>query len=397
MDVKTFHDAIVKLEHIDLAAYVDIIPEFKELQKCEQNPKNHAEGNVLIHSQMAMDYVLTLMGEVPDAQDQVSLYVATMLHDIGKPVTFAISPKHGGITAYGHDKQGVPIANAFLRKYFPEFHFPVRDKILSLIENHMKPRMMMKDGCKDIKLKKMSLECDIKLLRLLSIADTQGRKCDDMGNGLELLEKFKSECQRVGVWDQFYIIPNSEFVNNHAYTLARWEILTNGQKESQELLNKCQELSRQSPKFQLLLMCGVPGSGKTTYRDNIIKQFPEVKVISMDEKRKELLGDVNDQSANTMIFRVCVGELAKAMKEKRSTIWDATSASRKHRKVVIDIARRNGGLVGVIFFDLPLETILERNASREKKVPEQVVRDFYYNRIERLHVYEADKVTVIDG
>lgn len=396
MDIQTFHDTLINLQPIDLQAYVQIIPELRKLQKCEQNPLHHAEGNVLIHAQMALDVVRPLLDQVPNVNDKVALYIATMLHDIGKPVTYGIHPVKGTITAYGHDKMGVPLANSFLRKYFPELSFPVRDKILALIEYHMKPREMMKTGTKDIKLQKMSLEVDFKLLHLLSTADTLGRKADDLTGGIGLLDKFKAEAQRLGIWDEVYIVPGTEMLSNHAYTLARWEILSNGKHEGKDLFDNCEKLAKAMPKFQLLVMCGAPGSGKSTYRESLLKQFPDVKVISMDDKRKELTGDVHNQTMNSEIFSICSQELLQAMRKKQSAIWDATSASKKHRKVVIDIARRYGALVGIIFFDLPLETLIERNAGREKKVPETVVREYYYQRMERISKYEADKVTVIE-
>lgn len=397
MDIQTFHDTLINLQPIDLQAYVQIIPELRKLQKCEQNPLHHAEGNVLIHAQMALDVVRPLLDQVPNADDKVALYLATMLHDIGKPVTYALHPTKGCITAYGHDKMGVPLANSFLRIYFPELTFPVRDKILALIEYHMRPREFMKTGVADNKLKKMSLEVDFKLLYLLSTADTLGRKADDLTGGIVLLDKFKAECQRLNIWEQFYIVPGSEEINNAAYTLARWEILSNGKAESQETLDKAQALSKGRPVFQLLIMCGVPGSGKTHYRDSLVKQVPNVKVISMDDKRKELLGDVNDQSKNTEMFRLCSSELHTSMRKRENVIWDNTSASRKHRKVVIDIARRYGALIGIVFFDLPLETILKRNLEREKKVPEHVVKEYYYQRMERPTKIEADKITIIEN
>jgi len=392
--IQSFCDAVLNLQPVNLLEYTKVIPEFLALKQCNQSPLHHAEGDVLVHADMALKEVLPLLDQIEKPEDKVALYISTMLHDIGKPSTYGVNKK-GNVTAYGHDKVGVPLAKDFLFKYFPEVNYPIKNKILSLIEWHMRPREFMKNGVADRKLKILSLCVNTKLLYLLSTADTLGRKAEDMSGGCELLAKFKQECERLNIWDKPFNIPGSDLLSNHAYSIARWNILMNGRPETQETLDQAVKLASVLPKFQLLILCGPPGAGKSTYRENLLKQFPGTKVCSMDDKRQELLGDVNDQSANSEMFRICCVELRIAMQKRQNVIWDCTSASKAHRKVIIDIARRHGALIGCVFFDLPYQTLLERNVNREKKVPESVVTEYYYKRMERVESYEADKVTII--
>lgn len=395
MSVQKFHDALINLEPINLLDYQEVIPEFQLMSSCEQEPKHHAEGNVLIHANMAMQQVLPLLAQIDNQEDKIVTYIATMCHDFGKKATFAISPKHGRITAYGHDKAGVPIANEFLKKYFPELSYKRREQILRLIEFHMQPRMMMKDGTSDKKLKLMSLAVNTKLLCFLSIADTLGRVADDM-RGCELLEKFKAECERLNIWGKPYVIPDSWWVTHHGYSQARWDILANNEPETRETLMKAEDLIQKAiPRFQLLMLVGPAGSGKTFERNQLLAKYPAAKVISMDERRKEVCGDVNDQSKNAEVFDWQVKELSKAMRNRESVILDSTNLTRKRRKLLWQIARRQGAVVGVVYFDLPLQTLLERNASREKKVPENVVIK-QFNMLESITPEEADGLRVID-
>jgi predicted kinase len=351
---------------------------------------------VLIHANLALQQVHPLLEQVENPEDKVALYIGTMCHDFGKKAVFAISPKHGRITAYGHESAGVPIANDFLKKYFPEFQYPMREKILRLIEYHMKPRMMMKDGTSDKKLKLMSLAVNTKLLYLLSTADTLGRIAEDM-SGCELLAKFKAECERLDIWGKPYVIPGSGFMSNHGYSNARWNILMHDDPETNETMQDSEELIMNAvPRFQLLLLVGAPGSGKSTIREQLVKQSPDVVVISMDDRRKELTGDANDQTLNSEVFAWQQRELYKAMKAKKNVIVDATNTTRKLRKILWDIGRRYGAAVGAFYWDLPLETLLARNASREKRVPDSVVRRFY-NTLESVMPWEADKIKIFDA
>lgn len=394
-DVARFHNDLITLRPMNLLDYQEVIPELQLLNSCTQEPKHHSEGSVLVHAQMAMTEVLKLMDQVEKQEDKVALYIATFLHDIGKPSTWAISPKHGRIIAYGHDKAGVPIANNFLKKYFPEFDYKRREQILRLIEYHMQPRMLMKDGTTDNKLKLISLAVNTKLLYLLSTADTLGRIAEDM-SGCELLAKFKIECERLDIWDKPYVISNSGFMSNHGYSNARWNILMHGAPETDETMQEAEELiMTQVPRFQLLLLVGAPGSGKSTIREQLVNQSPDVVVISMDDRRKELTGDANDQSRNNEVFSWQQREVYKAMKAKKNVVVDATNTTKKLRKVLWDIGRRYGAACGAFYWDLPLETLLERNAKREKRVPDEVVKRFY-DTMESVMPWEADKVKIID-
>jgi len=399
MSVQDFHDRVVNLQSVDLFQYLEDIPELKLLQACEQSPEHHAEGNVLIHANMAGQIILHLI-EQEDIRpvDKVPLYLATLLHDIGKPSTSIFNKKKNKITAYGHDEAGVQIANEFIRKYFPECVYSQKELILRLIENHMHPRLWMKDGTVSVaRMKTLSLAVNTKLLYLLSQADTLGRTAKDMAHSMWLLELFKQNCEDMGIWNKGYRVPLATHLDKGSYSLARWNILMHKAPEDNDTYDRAQEIMIQPPKqnFQLMLLIGAPGSGKTTIREQLVAQYPGVKVISMDERRKELTGDYNDQSRNNEVFGWQQKELRKAMEARQNTIVDATNTHRKLRKVLWDIARENGALCSAIYFDLPLATLLERNASREKRVPDDVVKRFY-STMQSVCPWEADMVRIID-
>ncbi len=399
MNINEFHDAVVNLRPVDLLSLRAQIPEFENLHCCEQAPEHHAEGNVLIHLNMAANIVLQLMdAEELDYKDKPLVYLATILHDIGKPKTFAISPKHGRITAYGHDEAGVPLANEFMRKYFPEFNYRQRETVCRLIEYHMRPREWMKTNMVSVaKMKILSLAVNTKNLYVLSQADTLGRIANDMTKSMLLLELFKQNCEDIGIWNKQYRVPLATHLDDASYSLARWNILMNHEPEHHDTYDEAQETMVQPPKknFQLILLIGAPGSGKSTVRAQYIARYPDLKVISMDDRRKELTGDANDQSRNREVFAWQQRELEKAMEARQNTIVDATNTSRKLRKMLWDSARRNGALCSAIYFDIPLATLHERNKGREKRVPDDVVERFYYT-MQNVLPYEADLVQIVD-
>ena len=398
MSVQDFHDKVLTLQPFNLLDYVEDIPEFKILNDAAQSPPFHCEGSVLVHSNMAAQIVLRLMEEehITKQEDKVALYLATILHDIGKPPTAEVSKKHGRITAHGHEHVGVPLANEFLKKYFPEFQYKQREQILRLIEHHMEPRDWMNQGTTINKMKMLSLAVNTKLLYLLSQADTLGRKADEFKSGMFALELFKQGCQDLGIWKKPYRVPLATHLDNASYSLARWNILMGDAPEDETTYKEAIDIMHPvAPNFQLMLMVGAPASGKDYYTKQLVNQYPNVKVICMDERRKELTGNINDQSRNNEVFEWQEKELRKAMKNRENTIINATNSTRKLRRTLWRIGREYGALCSVIYFDLKLETLLERNANREKRVPDEVVKRFY-NAQQSIHPIEADLIQIID-
>lgn len=397
-NVQQFHDTIIGLQPINLFDFQEAIPELQLLAQCNQSPPHHQEGSVLVHTNMTMQIVLQLIEaeRVEKKEDQVILYLSALLHDWGKPAVSVFNPKKNKITAYGHDAVGVPLANEFLKKYFPEFPYKGRERILRLIENHMSPRRWMAEGTTVNKMKMLSLATNTKLLYLLSQADTLGRKAADMRTGMMALELFKQECQDIGIWDRQYRVPLATHLDNASYSLARWNILINDAPESAETYDAAKELMyKPIPPFQLMLLVGPPAAGKSTTREQLQKQYPNLKVICMDEKRKELCGNPNDQSKNAQVFGWQEHELREAMKARQNTLIDATNINRRFRKNLWHIAREAGALCSAIYFDISLETLLERNAKREKRVPDDIVKRFY-NMQQSIMPWEADMIHVID-
>ena len=115
----------------------------------------------------------------------------------------------------------------------------------------------------------------------------------------------------------------------------------------------------------------------------------------MDEERIRLCGDVNDMSKNQQVFNNCFKELNKSFKAGENVCWDATSPTRKARKTLINAARQYGAQIHIIFWDLTIATLLERNAGRDKKVPDNIVWKFY-KEIETPASYEYEKLTIFD-
>jgi len=72
---------------------------------------------------------------------------------------------------------------------------------------------------------------------------------------------------------------------------------------------------------------GISGSGKSTY---IRKNNPNKLVVCPDSIRKEVLGDVSDQSDNKLIWSRAIGRIEGALLTGQGVILDATNVNKEY-------------------------------------------------------------------
>jgi len=122
MTLGKLHQAIRLMKLTNLLPY--ILPEVADLEKTDQSPDWHQEGNVFKHT------MLVLKNAPPTLEGQM----AALLHDIGKPATQKIIGD--SIKFHGHAEAGAEIAEAIL--YRLKFDAKTIQMIKKLVENHMR-------------------------------------------------------------------------------------------------------------------------------------------------------------------------------------------------------------------------------------------------------------------
>ena len=152
-------------------------------------------------------------------------------------------------------------------------------------------------------------------------------------------------------------------------------------------------------KKRLYLMMGVPGSGKSTYVKSMLK-YGDI-YVSRDEIRYSLLTDEDDYFAKeNEVIRTFIENIDKSlvMEEYCGDVYaDATHLSPKSRAQVLN-QLKNKDKVSVIYLDIPLNIILERNAQREGRalVPENVVCRMYNSIILPTKEEGIEELIIID-
>lgn len=147
------------------------------------------------------------------------------------------------------------------------------------------------------------------------------------------------------------------------------------------------------------MLCGVPGSGKSTWaREQVVKLDGKGIIISRDVIRFSMLGNDDAYFAHEdEVFDEFIKEIQEAINDEEHTsiFIDATHLNEKNRnKVLSRVWRMKDDVIIGVYFDIPLEECLRRNAQRTGRalVPETVIKNMYESLTKPL---ELDEMIVI--
>lgn len=103
-----------------------VLPEVLALKGCGQSPDWHPEGDVFVHTLLALDHL--------EPRTRLVAW-GTLLHDIAKPATRQQGPD-GRVTFYGHERVGAEMAEAICTRL--RFSTDDTQHIAALVARHMR-------------------------------------------------------------------------------------------------------------------------------------------------------------------------------------------------------------------------------------------------------------------
>jgi tRNA nucleotidyltransferase (CCA-adding enzyme) len=162
-----------------LGALDQLFPEIKALIDVPQDPEWHPEGDVFVHTRLVVDRARELI-DVLSYPRQVTVMLAALAHDFGKPATTEIID--GRLRSRGHEEAGVGPTLSFLDKLniFTLEGYDVRAQVVALVRDHLKPGEYFKkrEDVGDGAFRRLARKCELELLYLVAKADSLGRNAD---------------------------------------------------------------------------------------------------------------------------------------------------------------------------------------------------------------------------
>jgi len=129
----------------------------------------------------------------------------------------------------------------------------------------------------------------------------------------------------------------------------------------------------------LYITVGLPGSGKSTYVKNFIKD-KDIEYLSSDSLRAVYGKSEEDQTVTPLVFGHIKKKVDEFLKDGKNVLVDATSVNRKERSDYINTAKKYGAKVVAIVFKMDRQGLIDRNKKRGEQGG-RVVPDFVIDKM----------------
>lgn len=133
--------------------------------------------------------------------------------------------------------------------------------------------------------------------------------------------------------------------------------------------------------IKIILMCGLPGSGKTFYATKKMERSTNLRYVSRDCIRSNLVNFNTEDyfSHENEVFSEFINDIVFFANQGSDVIADATHLNRKSRIKTIKAIKEKLNIkvkFEAIFMDTPIEKCIENNNIREgwAKVPENTIK-----------------------
>jgi tRNA nucleotidyltransferase (CCA-adding enzyme) len=165
----------------DWGMLVAIAPELLPLGATPQDPQWHPEGDVWTHTLQVVDEAAFLLADLADDRARaLTVMLAALCHDIGKPATTFHDATDGHVRSPGHEEAGVAPATSLLDRWNVHslLGYDVRAQVLALVAHHLKPGELYKERARvsDGAIRRLARKCEPDLLYRVARADCLGRR-----------------------------------------------------------------------------------------------------------------------------------------------------------------------------------------------------------------------------
>lgn len=134
----------------------------------------------------------------------------------------------------------------------------------------------------------------------------------------------------------------------------------------------------------LIMMCGLPGSGKSTFAENSVKITSGARqnkpvIHSSDGLRKELYGDESEQGNANKVFNELHKRIKNDLIASKDVIYDATCIKKKQRIQFLKELKNIPCTPVCICMATEFPLCLYNNEMRTRKVPIDVIKRILMN------------------
>jgi putative nucleotidyltransferase with HDIG domain len=360
---------------LDWQALVQRFGWLRALDGVPQNPVYHTEGDVLTHTRLVAEALVSReeWRNLPEHTRSL-LFAAALLHDVGKPATTR-TELDGRITSKKHAQVGAQMARTLLYtgdSLDAPAPFAERETIVQLVRHHGLPVWALERPDPQREVIAASQRVRLDWLALLAEADVRGRIATDRDDLLTNIALFRELCREQDCSDAPYA-----FANDHSRVQY---FRTPGRDAAYAAYD--------DTSFEVVLLSGLPGAGKDSW---LAAHLPDWPVIALDDLRATLDVDpADDQGAVVQAARERAREL---LRQRQPFAWNATNITRSLRRQLVDLFLSYGARVRIVYVEAPYADLLTRNRRRADAaaVPEKIIQRL----LRRLDVPDATEAHAV--
>lgn len=123
----------------------------------------------------------------------------------------------------------------------------------------------------------------------------------------------------------------------------------------------------------LIMMVGIPGSGKTDYANLLSDQY-SCSIHSSDDIRKEKFDGKYNKKEDKHVFEILHQRVIEDLKAGKSTIYDATNVYRHYRMEFLEQIKHIDCQKVCVVMETPYKECIKRNSDRTEGVPEEKIK-----------------------
>ena len=149
-----------------------------------------------------------------------------------------------------------------------------------------------------------------------------------------------------------------------------------------------------SKKPQLIVMCGLPGAGKSTFAKQYVQEHPNTKIMSSDGIREELYGDESIQGNPAEVFSLMQNRTVEHLEAGIDVVYDATGMAQSNRGEILSRTSESVYKKCVIVW-ASVEECIKRDSLRRRHVGPGII-DMMVRRFEAPDYSEGfDEIQVL--
>lgn len=358
---------------VDWDALIKIFPILINMESIKQSSNYHKEGNVLNHTKMVIDKLISNSEwRSLCSRDRSVLFLSALFHDVGK--IDRTTEDIIGLTSKGHSSSGARIIRRILWDFEGGFKVPfdVREYVASMALLHMLPVYLLEKEDPLFSIYASSMTICNRDLSILAEVDINGRICDDISQSLSAVSLFGDFC-----------IENNCYLSGKQFQSDHTRFMYFFNKTGHPDLNRYHDC-----KGKVHMISGLPGAGKDTY----IKNNLSLPVVGLDDLREEM--DVKVMENEGQVSQLAKERCREYMRKGHDFVFNATNLLKQTRGRWIRLFNQYNYNIEIHYIEPSFSVLTKQNSNREKKVPEDVVYNMF-KKIEPPTLLECHVLNII--